>query len=207
MYTFIIDTNIYAGNFERQMCAFMTGMTGECGVGEHVAEQVRSTLEHGGWYSTHVVNVDDGEGCERPCQIEPTPGYFNNGMGKHYADVPENYEAARCAARDSLRDYYAPNIARLQMRLATGDYDGGWSELDCRRTIEDHLTRPEQLYDSAVRHPAYLSVGINMDSEPPQEVVKELKHRAKLFAETYTDLVISGYRLSHKVESITEEVV
>ncbi|KKK83825.1 hypothetical protein LCGC14_2789530, partial [marine sediment metagenome] len=30
---FIIDTDSYAGNFEREMCAYITGRVGECGVG------------------------------------------------------------------------------------------------------------------------------------------------------------------------------
>ena len=31
---FVVDTDTYAGNFEREMCAFMTGITGACGVGK-----------------------------------------------------------------------------------------------------------------------------------------------------------------------------
>jgi len=38
MYKFIIDTDQYAGNFEREMCAYLTGTVGECGVGDEFAE-------------------------------------------------------------------------------------------------------------------------------------------------------------------------
>jgi hypothetical protein len=33
-YVFIIDTEQYAGNFEREMCAYCTGILGDCEVGE-----------------------------------------------------------------------------------------------------------------------------------------------------------------------------
>ena len=35
-WVFIIDTNQYAGNFERAMCAYCTGMIGQCEVGEEM---------------------------------------------------------------------------------------------------------------------------------------------------------------------------
>ena len=35
---FVIDTDKYAGNFEREMCAFMTGIIGECGIGVEEAQ-------------------------------------------------------------------------------------------------------------------------------------------------------------------------
>jgi hypothetical protein len=38
-YIFVVDTEEYAGNFEREMCAYATGMTGECGVGYEGAKQ------------------------------------------------------------------------------------------------------------------------------------------------------------------------
>lgn len=32
-YSLIVETNRYVGSFEREMCAFMTGHIGDCGVG------------------------------------------------------------------------------------------------------------------------------------------------------------------------------
>ena len=35
-YLFVIDTDSYSGNFEREMCAYCTGQIGDCEVGiEH----------------------------------------------------------------------------------------------------------------------------------------------------------------------------
>jgi hypothetical protein len=74
-FAFVIDTDSYAGNFEREMCAFMTGMYGECGVGMAIANEVReqispTVLE---WFDEHVVDVGDDHGCHRPVSIWPAP--------------------------------------------------------------------------------------------------------------------------------------
>lgn len=84
MYIFIVDTDQYAGNFERQMVAYMTGIVGECGVGEEHANDIKETLDD------IVISVPDEHGCCRPATILSTPGYFNNGVGGHYEDGQED---------------------------------------------------------------------------------------------------------------------
>lgn len=79
----VIDTNSYSGNFERELCAFITGHVGECGVGESYADMYK--LEH--TPLPHVEHVLDAEyGIERPVNIYPTIGMWNDGMGNHYPD-------------------------------------------------------------------------------------------------------------------------
>lgn len=59
---FIIDTNEYSGNFERELCAHITGHIGECGVGdEFIDDEIDGLFEN-------VIGVDD-DGCNRPCKI------------------------------------------------------------------------------------------------------------------------------------------
>ena len=43
-YLFVIDTNAYAGSFEREMCAYVTGQFGECDVGEEIAKAVKQQI-------------------------------------------------------------------------------------------------------------------------------------------------------------------
>jgi hypothetical protein len=76
----IFDTDSYAGNFEREMCAYVTGQYGECEVGRELAEAVLPTLSHADWYEKHVVSEPDEHGCWRPTSIwpnavEPTHSY------------------------------------------------------------------------------------------------------------------------------------
>lgn len=83
---FVVDTNMYSGNFERCLCAYMTGVIGDCGVGDDVQgivrgdfdEKTRATLDD------LVMQVTDDHGCYRPVSIWPTPGWWNDGNGKHY---------------------------------------------------------------------------------------------------------------------------
>ncbi len=95
----IIDTNLYTGNFEREMCAHITGEIGECMVGEDyiadvddIAEELDMPVEKVSeimqWMQDFVVQRYD-EGCYRPCEIYPTEGRSNNGNGRHYDVTPE----------------------------------------------------------------------------------------------------------------------
>lgn len=86
-YTIIVDTNAYSGNFEREMCAFITGQLGECGVGAAAAACGREALsqEMLAWFEDHTDHRDDENGyCMRPCVIKPTPHRVNDGYGGHF---------------------------------------------------------------------------------------------------------------------------
>lgn len=93
-----IDTTDYSGNFEREMCAFVTGQVGECDVGSELAEDVEDELLEQEksfvyeWIEEHIVQESDDHGCHRPCSIWPTPGRANNGRGGHFnvEDLPKD---------------------------------------------------------------------------------------------------------------------
>lgn len=95
----IIDTNLYSGNFEREMCAHITGVIGECEVGnDHIGDcadiaeelnmPVEKVSEIMAWMEQNISQRCD-EGCYRPCAIYPTEGRSNNGNGRHYNVTPE----------------------------------------------------------------------------------------------------------------------
>ena len=76
-WVFIIDTNQYAGNFEREMCAYCTGMIGQCEVGEEMVALFEEDfkLEADKYHEDNpfmdYVNlwVMDDHGCGRPTSI------------------------------------------------------------------------------------------------------------------------------------------
>jgi hypothetical protein len=70
----VFDTDAYAGNFEREMCAYITGRYGVCEVGKELAESVLPELGHAAWYEDHVVPEPDEHGTWRPASIWPTAG-------------------------------------------------------------------------------------------------------------------------------------
>lgn len=80
-YLFVIDTDAYAGSFERQMCAYVTGQIGECGIGKEQAQIAQKEIPHVVAQLEDLVDqVPDDYGCHRPVSIFPTPRWFNHGM-------------------------------------------------------------------------------------------------------------------------------
>lgn len=92
LYIYVIDTDKYAGNFEREMCAFITGQVGECNVGSRSAKTAKAELSKGTleWMETNIVHLPDDHGCCRPASIFPNPRWFNNGHEERYSK--EQYE-------------------------------------------------------------------------------------------------------------------
>ena len=88
---FIIDTDQYAGNFEREMCAHITGRVGECEVGrEYVEEGISEKFEN-------VMDVADEHGCYRPASIILNKeGNANNSVAIFFepADGPSEEQIA-----------------------------------------------------------------------------------------------------------------
>ena len=77
----VIDTDAYAGNFEREMCAYITGQIGDCCVGDKKAalaaeELAEVTIFNGEeqepileYFEYSVEHEGDEHGCYRPVQI------------------------------------------------------------------------------------------------------------------------------------------
>lgn len=70
-YIFIIDTNEYAGNFERDMCAFCTGMIGDCEVGKEESEKFIKEESQDIYDDLNEIieKRPDDHGCCRPTSI------------------------------------------------------------------------------------------------------------------------------------------
>lgn len=68
-YSFIVDTDSYAGNFEREMTAYATGTVGECEVG--LAESVLFDKDYPDLdLYDQMYQRPDEDGTLRPCAIE-----------------------------------------------------------------------------------------------------------------------------------------
>lgn len=87
VYRFIIDTDAYAGNFERGMTAWMTGNR-SYGL-SNAQELVKAAREEMdphllAWCDVHVIEQDIENGFYSCVDIAATPGWVNNGMGKKF---------------------------------------------------------------------------------------------------------------------------
>lgn len=66
MYKFIIETNTYAGNFNRELTAYVTGILGECKVGKGcIDKNFNYPLE----FNEKIEQVRDDYGTYRPCVV------------------------------------------------------------------------------------------------------------------------------------------
>jgi len=73
-YSIVIKTNQYAGNFERELCAHLTGIVGECEVGkEYVDEEITEIFEQS------IDTPADDNGTRRPVGL----GSQNEGATSH----------------------------------------------------------------------------------------------------------------------------
>ena len=84
----VIDTDKYVGNFERQLCAYVTGILGECEVGEEEAAQALEDFGGVSPFENLMAQEMDESGCFHPVTIWPTPGLWRDGMGNI---VPETH--------------------------------------------------------------------------------------------------------------------
>lgn len=174
----IVDTENYSGNFERALCAFMTGQVGECGVGLEQAKEF--CQEHPEDLFEDLVTRDtDDRGIRRPAKIWPTPGWFNDGMGGHYREDEEGVEDRARKEHDKAATRYADTIRRSGDDKAADAF------------IAKNVGKP------LMRFPAYQSVAISITREPTEEEIVLLKARARAWpgAKYYPKPEITGFRL------------
>ena len=75
-YVIIVRTNQYAGNFERELCAHLTGIIGECEVGDDYVDEFITAI-----FETTIAQIPDDNGCRRPVSLGgciKTEGYNGN---------------------------------------------------------------------------------------------------------------------------------
>lgn len=211
MYIFAIDTDQYAGNFEREMTAYCTGRVGDCGVGGNFAnmydeDEVDEEFEN-------VTQISD-EGCYRPCSIYPTPGYFNDGMGNEYKDdenidmleVLEKYKKTWIDYKECSRPDH------IRWDIESGKNDNHYvNELN-----EEIEAIKNYTLENVHKCPSYQSVAIYFSTKPTKKQIQILRDRSAYFCQNrlrcHTNqptINIIGYRLIHektKKTSISLEI-
>ena len=99
MWLFVIDTDAYAGNFERELTAWCTGVVGACGGGREHAERCRKDFPQ--WvahFHDWLSQESDEHGVARPCTTFPTPGWSNDGYGHVVQNTSLPYPAYQSVA-------------------------------------------------------------------------------------------------------------
>lgn len=190
-YLFVVDTDSFAGNFERQMCAFMTGQIGECGVG---AEQAKLFVDSASDALVERMEAligmePDDNGCWRPAKIYPNPSWFNNGRGGHYRkDDPTAPNRAQIDYDEDVKE-----TADRKLRIYE---DADYAERQAVGFMQENYGKPYNEY------PAFMSVAIVLNEAPTAEDISVMKQRATEFAAGYLNfegkpapVTIEGFRL------------
>lgn len=221
---FVIDTEQYAGNFERPMCAYCTGVVGECEVGAEEADLYREEVDHDLFNDGMALEQrpdDSDHPCRRPCAIWPTPRWFNNGRGGHFRDDPAE-EA------DALAHWILNVVADEEQQIAQVERNRslptaerqrlGWTDKAIARHIRDGRAaiKKARATTNVQHYPAYLSVAIFFYDRPGPEQIALIKSRAAKFVETRKtaekdwdrqDIKITGFRLIEERTTFTETQV
>jgi len=202
--TFVIDTNSYAGNFERQMCGYMTGDGGEYGYKDvdavfhaEVGDDHPNVVD----LVEYRVNDDDDVPVHAPVRTFPNPRWFNNGTGGYFRlDDPEAETKALLAYKKSTIGYAEDQIKRVKASSR------GQESIDRGVSRFEQQIKKANATTKVTRHPAYTSVGIFLRQRPTAEQIAFLKDRAQRFVEFCrsdheaakwlpNDLQIEGFRL------------
>lgn len=220
-YILVVDTDQYAGNFERELTGFCTGQH-DGTHGDIEAEKFDEYLEENDLdsdWEARIVTSPDDSGYARVCTVWMTPGRLSNGMGWTYDD---NDEAAALDARqraiDSMISYHASQRAMCERRLAEQDFEEdngrGWTKEACERTLvgfDASVKRAGEFY----KYPAGESVGIFLNNVPSDADMKIFRDRLTEFAANMTScgrptgktLKIKGVRLIKRTVVIEDEEI
>lgn len=178
----VVDTDTYAGNFERELCAHLTAQVGECEVGANEADTARQTMPADAlkWCEENITQEPDDHGCHRPVKIRPTPGWFNDGAGNHWREgadpeaVKAKYLESVRADADRTRKVYADKEygAKEAERILAERTEPG--HYDAYNSIEVYLTRqpPEWLFQLWVARTAAFFEGDNVQVAAVRVVVR-----------------------------------
>lgn len=179
---FVIDTDSYAGNFERELCAHITGHIGECEVGQDFVEDGIAELFN------NIVEVPDEHDCRRPCSIYPNPRYKNNGMGFGYLDGQEDI------ALQKLKQSYLEYGEKVY---------AGYADKAYAQKEKDRWTQKANDTTTAPAYDCYNSVVIFFESEPTTEQIEIMKQRATTFKPTefVGSFNIEGFRVVEFIQT------
>ena len=122
-FIFVIDTTDYAGNFERELCAYVTGQIGDCGAGHdlrEVALEEQPRLDE--IFEDTVKQYHDDHGCWRPCQIWPNKKGKYNSVAIFFFERPteEQIEIIKVRAAKFVKEIKSKYIDMSQIKKILG---------------------------------------------------------------------------------------
>lgn len=168
-FVFVVDTDSYSGNFERELATYMTGIVEPWFYDEEQEAdredfRVKFPEEFKQFDEIVLFISDDEENLAQHACVFPTPGRFNDGFGSHW-DINTDLQIVK-----EKRDEYI-----------RANYDG--------EEMERRLKTPVGNY------PAYESVAVAFSESPNEAQIELMKNRAQEYATKTESFAIKGFRL------------
>lgn len=187
---FIVDTDSYTGNFERELCAYITGHVGFSGVG--LPESEIYLRSYNKLPNLVYIPDEDNSYILNPVSIYPTPGMLNNGMGFHFKVGDE--ELGLLEYQMSVKDYYEKQIS-----IVEGYRGSSWTEGEIEGEIERYNTKislsMSKTVDTFEKYPAFQSIIIYFDIELEQDLIDFLQKRCYDYCNAH-NINIVGFRFT-----------
>lgn len=164
-WSFVVDTDQYAGNFERQLCAYVIGTVDE--YGESQAEFYLDSFESAMGYmglaalkelsDCRVADPGDDGICLAPMDLAPTPDRYNEGKGEHYLaplgiayQEPAYHSVAIFLQREPTQDeitILTQRAKEFELLPKIKDWDSRPKILGCRLVSETVLLDVRQVWE------------------------------------------------------------
>lgn len=197
-YGIIIDTDMYAGNFERDLTAYCTGTVGECGVGDDYAELFKEdniSKELIKEIQDKIDHVADEHGCYRPCEIYPSIHTVNNGLGFSY-NPNDELACLEAMVKNVLSDvkdkmeWSERKIQYVRDKAANWTYEAAHREtINSLKAINQNITG--LLKNGPAKYPSYESVIIYFSEPISNDLLELIKTRAIKFTEVHLQKEVS----------------
>lgn len=169
-FAIIIDLDEYAGNCERDLCAYITGLYGDCGYAEEIAaiaeQELGTDFE---WFKENVIATADEDGTWRPVALEPSPGLLHDGFGNTYSADDDPAEIKKLYL-ESLEKHHGERIKQYETNGQTESVEAE------KRALAKAKRKGPGL------EPVYNSIIIYLDERPPKNIREIVRERAKEYA-------------------------
>ncbi len=182
-FIFVIDTDQYAGNFERTMFSHITGIKADDSrVGDAEVALFQTDYPDDDRFALFLMDVPDSRGTNRPVSIWPSPmeTWFNNGIagGDFLNDGTHEEEAQQHYVLFCLHE------ARREPFV-------GWRREANQEHRDKWLTLATERFQ---KNPSYFSVAIFLATRPDNTLITVMMDRARLYGTTH-GIHIYGFRL------------
>jgi hypothetical protein len=191
-YILVVDTDSYAGNFERELAGYATGICDlDRGHGDKEAmEAAEAEPDIVAALQAKSLAVRHDQYGMVTNTIRATPGRLNNGMGFNYAaDDPAAMEDARIRSKQSMTEYQDRHLKEVRRRLAEEDFQpeapGAWTREACERAIESAQASIDRAGEF-VSWPAFESVAMFFSEPLTPDEMAFVRQRAEKFSSTKT---------------------